>query len=613
MCGLAGILKRNKESLDDASLHRMLATLLHRGPDGQGYFVDRYLGLAHARLAIVDLSEAANQPMHACNDRYTMVYVGEVYNHAEIKKELLALGYDFQTHSDTEVVLKAYAEWKEDCFIRFNGMFACALWDKQEELLVLARDRYGIKPLYYTVNHGAVIFASEIKAILASGAYHSDLDVEGLFEYLTFQNFFTDKTLFKDIQLLEPGHFLKINASGIVAKKQYWDFDFSERLKISREEAVEELNRLFHQAVQRHLISDVPVNAYLSGGIDSGAITMVASRYLPNMKTFTVGFDLRNTSLLEKGFDERDRAEYISHEAGTEQYEMVLKAGDMERILPSLVHHLEEPRVGQSYPNYYAAQLASKFGKVVLSGAGGDELFAGYPWRYFYSSEPMSYEKFIEKYYLKWQRLMPAQTLRQLLPEFSSQIKDDYLEHVFSSVFKRIKKPILKDPSDFINFSLYLEAKTFLPGLLVVEDKLSMAHGLEARVPFLDNDLVAFASALPLHLKMDYATAHSIFADENAVDQKRQIKKNIGKKILRTALSSYVPKIITQAKKQGFSAPDASWFKNEKFFYFENLPQFFDRNTMGSIVQEHVKGEKNNRLCIWSLIYLNQFFKEFVL
>ena len=608
MCGIAGIFNFNNQPVAHSQIQAMTNIISHRGPDGEGQYIDGSLGLGHRRLAIIDLSPAGHQPMMTRNDRFVITYNGEIYNFKELRIKLEALGHQFHSQTDTEVVLNAYAEWGEKCLNYFNGMFAFAIWDKQLKKLFIARDRYGIKPFYYYHHHNTFIFASEIKAIIASGLYQSSLDKEGLVEYLTFQNFFTNKTLFKNVHMLMPGYCATIDTDGHYRQTQYWDFNFCGSLKISQEEAIEETDRLFRQAVQRQLISDVPINSYLSGGIDSGAITMIASQLVPQMKTFTVGFDLSSASGLELSFDERAKAEHISYLAKTEHYEMVLKAGDMERCLEKYVWHLEEPRVGQSYPNYYAAKLASKFGKVVLAGVGGDELFGGYPWRYYHIDKTQSFNEFIDNYYINWQRLVLNTVLKELLSPISEDIKNVWTKDIFANIFKPIQKNTL-DPNDGINFSLYLEAKTFLHGLLVVEDKLSMAYGLETRVPFLDNDLVDFALKVPNSMKI---IKKRIEADENDLTSKALANRS-GKQILRKTLKRYLDDKIINDKKQGFSAPDASWFKGESIDYVKkkvfDLDSIFESNTVKSLLNEHLDGKKNNRLLLWSLIYLQNFQK----
>lgn len=608
MCGIVGIYNFNQQPVAYNQIKAMTDSLAHRGPDGEGQYIQENLGLGHRRLAILDLSPSGQQPMQTPDGRFTITFNGEIYNFKEIKIQLESLGYQFRSHTDTEVLLYAYAQWGIHCLNHLNGMFAFALWDEQKKQLFLARDRYGVKPLYYYLTEESFVFASEVKAIKASGLYESRLDKEGLVEYLTFQNFFTDKTLFQNIKILPPGYFVCLNSTGKFEKQSYWDFNFCGSLKLSEKEAIQEIDRLFKQAVQRQLISDVPINSYLSGGIDSGAITMITSQFLPHLKTFTIGFDLSSASGLELSFDERAKAEHVSYLAKTEHYEMVLKAGDMERCMDKYIYHLEEPRVGQSYPNYYAAKLASKFGKVVLSGAGGDELFGGYPWRYFYTDTPIEFDAFIDQYYLKWQRLIPNKLLKNLLSPIWDDISHVWTRDIFAEIFKPLQKKTLT-PQECLNYSLYLEAKTFLQGLLIVEDKLSMAHGLETRVPFLDNDLVDFSMKLPIALKIIEKPETT---NENDLLGKLHTNKN-GKYILRQTLSRYLDSQITENKKQGFSSPDASWFRGESIDYIkkelENVPPIFNKNVVREIFQEHQSGTKNNRLAVWSLLYLTKFLK----
>ena len=357
MCGIAGILHRGDTPVSEAPLRRMTDAIAHRGPDGEGHFVEGPLGLGHRRLAVIDLTPAGRQPMATQDGRFVIAYSGEVYNFRELRAELETVGRAFTSRSDTEVVLNAYAEWGEAALDRFNGMFAFAVWDREERRLFLARDRYGIKPLYYTQQGGTFLFGSEVKAILAHPAYRTELDRRALLEYFTFQNLFTDRTLFEGIRLLPAGHWLRLGADGApTGPIRYWDFHFSEPVSPADEaDYVEELDRLFRQAVKRQLVSDVEVGAYLSGGMDSGSISAVAATELPYIRTFTAGFDLSSASGIELGFDERASAERMSYLFKTEHYEVVLKAGDMERAMPRLAYHIEEPRVGQSYPNFYAA------------------------------------------------------------------------------------------------------------------------------------------------------------------------------------------------------------------------------------------------------------------
>lgn len=622
MCGITGLIHLDNNPVSPAVLQRMTDAIAHRGPDGEGHWIEGNVGLGHRRLAIIDLSPAGHQPAASLSQRYVLVYNGEVYNFRELRTELETLGYQFRSRTDTEVVLNALIAWGAQALERFNGMFGLALWDRQEQTLLLARDRYGIKPLYYAQQGQTIAFGSEQKTILAMPEFQRSLDKEALLEYFTFQNIFTDKTLLNDVKLLPAGHYAVLDMkrrTPAMQFTQYWDYNFQEpKVKASDEEYREELDRLFQQAVNRQLVTDVELGSYLSGGMDSGSITAIAAKSYPYMKTFTCGFDLNSASGIEMGFDERSKAEYMSYHFKTEHYQMVLKAGDMERVLPKLAWHLEEPRVGQSYPNYYAAQLASKFVKVVMSGAGGDELFGGYPWRYYRAVVNDNFEHYIDKYYAFWQRLIPNSEIKQVFAPIWKDVKHVWTRDIFRDVFKH-HADNLYTPEDYINHSLYFEAKTFLHGLLVVEDKLSMAHGLESRVPFLDNDLVDFAMRCPVHLKLNNL-ADVIRINEN--DQGDKVSKYFekardGKQIFRDVMKRYIPDDIARAEKQGFSAPDSSWFKGESMEFVRrtllnknaHIYDVFDQSALTSLIEEHLSGKQNRRLLIWSLLNMEEYMK----
>ncbi len=624
MCGLAGICRFDGETVEEGLLERMTHAIAHRGPDGAGHYRAGSVGLGHRRLAVLDLSDAARQPMVNDAQDIVIAYNGEVYNFRELRAELETKGYRFRSRSDTEVVLKAYEEWGEKCVDRFNGMFAFAIYDSRRQELVLARDRYGLKPLYYMRHGRTFLFASEIKAILAYPDVRAAMDVEGLLEYFTFQNFFTDKTLFAGIRLLPAGCLMRVSVRSpqVGDVERYWDYEFVEpEHPAASEEYLEEFDRLFRQAVERQLVSDVDVGVYLSGGMDSGSITAIAAAQLPYLKSFTCRFDLHSASGLELAFDEGEKAELMSYLYKTEHYEMVLKAGDMERVLPRLAWHLEEPRVGQSYPNFYVAQLASKFVKVVLSGGGGDELFGGYPWRYYRAVVNDDFEHYVDKYYQYWQRLLPGSVIETAFAPVWGRVKHVGTRDIFREVFAK-HAPSLTRPEDYINHSLYFEAKTFLHGLLMVEDKLSMANGLEARAPFLDNDLVDFAMRVPARLKLG-KLSEVVRLNENEPGNKTAryfSKTKDGKLLLRKAMERYIPSEITTQVKQGFSGPDASWFKGESLQYVHRrffqrdarIYEYLDRGTIQRLVMEHLEGKQNRRLLIWSLLNVEQWCESFL-
>jgi asparagine synthase (glutamine-hydrolysing) len=629
MCGIAGVIDFRGEPVSAADVHRMTDAIAHRGPDGEAQYIDRNVGLGHRRLAIIDLSAAGSQPMFNEEGDVAVVHNGEIYNYRELRAELEALGHRFRSQTDTEVVVHAYEEWGDACVRHFNGMFAFSVYDRRPSagrgVMFLARDRYGIKPLYYRRDDARLLFASEIKAILAYPGVRARVCWQALSEYFTFQNIFSDVTLFDGVHLLPPGCTLSIDiGTKKVELSRYWDYDFcDDAFALSATEAADELYRLFRQAVVRQLVADVPVNAYLSGGMDSGSIVAVATQTIPRMRTFTAGFDLSSASGLELGFDERAAAESMANRFKTEHYEMVLHAGDMEYVLPDLIWYLEDLRVGQSYPNFCIARLASRFGKVVLSGAGGDELFAGYPWRYYRGlRRDQSPRQYYNDYYDYWQRLV----LDSDRATFFSHAAYAHVRHhdprqAFQSVFDG-HSPGLGAIEGVVNASLYFESKTFLHGLLVLEDKLSMAHGLETRVPFLDNDLVDFAMRIPARYKLrDLLHAPVVDEDEPGKQTRYQMRATAdGKIILRDAMSRLVPPETLAGPKQGFSAPDASWFAGESIGYVRRLlcdgdarlNEFIDRKYVRRIVDQHTSGAVNHRLLIWSLLSFEWWCRRFL-
>ena len=413
MCGIAGVLNRGGDPVSKKILRRMGDAIAHRGPDGSGEYAEGPVGLTNRRLAIIDLRPEGTMPMLSESGRLAITYNGELYNYRELREELRGLGRSVphrDRHRGRARGLRGVGARRLD---RFNGMFAFAIWDGRSEELFLATDRYGVKPLYYADLGREVLFGSEVKSLMEHPSFRVEVSASHLLEYFTFQNIFTDGTLFAGVKLLPPGHHLTLAAgSGPPAPVRYWDFDFTEVDDgSSEEEYSEELDRLFRQAVHRQLVADVPVGAQLSGGVDSGSISALAAQELPYLNTFTVGFDMASNMGLETSVDERAKAEAMSYLFRTEHYEAVLKAGDMERCLPALIWHLEDPRVGQSYPNFYVAKLASKFVKVVLTGSGGDELFAGYPWRYYRAVVNDDFDHYVGKYHRFWSRLVPEDVL----------------------------------------------------------------------------------------------------------------------------------------------------------------------------------------------------------
>jgi asparagine synthase (glutamine-hydrolysing) len=623
MCGIVGVLQLNATLGQLSDVTRMLDAIPHRGPDGVGDYADGPVVLGHRRLSIIDLSEAGAQPMANEDGRIVFTFNGEIYNFPQLREELEAAGHRFRSRTDCEVLVHGYEEWGTQVIERLNGMFAFAIWDGHRQTLFLGRDRYGVKPLYWFAGNGVFVFASEVKAILTHPSVPRDLCFSALNEYFSFQNILSDLTLFEGIRLLPPGNFLTIGPGREPEVTTYWDYPFDQQpLELEAEEAAEEVHRMFVDAVTRQLVSDVPVGAYLSGGMDSGSITAVAGRHLKRLRTFTAGFDLSSASGLELGFDERRSAEFLSNLLKTEHYEVVLHAGDMEHILPELIWHLEDLRVGQSYPNYYVARLASRFVKVVLSGAGGDELFGGYPWRYYRGVGSTSRDDFMQRYYGFWQRLVSDQDKPALFREDTRRrIGELGSFERFRGVFDGFDRPI--DERDaYIAASLYFELKTFLPGLLIVEDKVSMAHSLETRVPFLDNALVDFAVRLPARLKLRDLDQAPVLNENMAGKRQRfELEASDGKAVLRDAMAQIIPKEAAERSKQGFSAPDASWFRGESIGYINRLlrdptarmyeviqPAYVER-----ILDEHTSGKTNHRLLIWSFLSFEWWMRSYLI
>lgn len=593
MCGIAGIYSFNKTPVLQSELRKMCAVLHHRGPDDEGFYIENNIGLGHKRLSIIDISHG-HQPMSNEDDTVWIIFNGEIYNYLELRNELIKLGHKFSTQSDTEVIVHAYEEWKGKCVHHLNGMFAFAIYDGEK--LFLARDRLGIKPLYYTIQNGRFVFASEIKAILQAGGVKVALNYEAIAEYFTFQNTFGDKTWFKGIQILEPGHYIICTQDGIQCRR-YWKLQYDEKLIKNKSELdyAHELRKNFEQAVQRQLMSEVPLGAYLSGGMDTGSISAIASSFIKPLHTFTCGFDTTCVEEDEKIFDEREAAWSLAKHLNTQHHEMILHPGNMESILQKIIWHLEEPRAGISYQIYYINELISKHVTVVLSGCGGDELFGGYPWRY----EPILSCKdktdFEQKYYTSWLRLLSDEEKHALfLPTVKNNLNG------FSSLdsFRNVIQDC--ESTHPLNRAMFFDANTFLHGLLVVEDKLSMAHSVETRVPFLDNKFMDYIVTVPPDLKMRNG--------------------NI-KFILKQAMQGLLPKEVLNKSKVGFTPPEKSWYKGKTLKYIEGFlfskqaleRGYFSPSYMRKILDDHLSGHRNNHQLLWSLMcfeWWNRIFMD---
>jgi len=615
MCGISGIYDINKNQVNPSWAAAMNKTMKHRGPDDDGVVLlssgcdlpplvynsdGRHpvnnsgydIVLGHRRLSIIDLSDAGRQPMSNEHGTIWITYNGEIYNYSSLRNDLIRKGHRFKSRTDTEVIIHAYEELGDDCILELNGIFAFALWDSIRKRLLLARDRFGTKPLYYTLSRNRLIFASEIKAILEIPGVSGEISPEALSEHFTFQNTFGDRTFFKNIFLLPQGHTLTVENDKI-SRRNYWDIEYTEEYNHSEEYYINGLRERFEEGVGSQLISDVPLGTYLSGGMDTGSISAVTTRYIPELHTFTCGFDTSSVSGEELFFDERKESEELSRFLNTTHHQIILKQGDMESVLPEVVWHLDEPRVGISYQVFYVARLISNFVTVVLSGVGGDEFFAGYPWRYEPVKDIYDTERFDETYYRLWIRFLTDEEKKDFFSDgINNQLKGF---STFDSFREVISKTNAKLP---LNRAMYFDAKTFLNGLLLVEDKLSMAHSIESRVPFLDNNLVDFAVVIPPELKLNNG--------------------NI-KYVLKRAMEGLLPGDTLYRRKQGFTPPDKSWYKGRTLRYIKELilskkaleRGYFKKQYLNKIIEDHVSGKRNNRFLIWSLMcfeWMNRIF-----
>ncbi len=653
MCGIAGVVSLGDRPVDAPAVKRMCDALAHRGPDDAGYaffrpgepplarhsawcsfcdarfaalhehlpaFGSAYahrelqggafaLALGHRRLSILDTRPEGHQPMFSSDRRFAVVHNGEVYNFRELRQKLESRGYPFRTRTDTEVILHLWAEYGEGALSMLDGMFAFAIYDRLDNTLTLARDRFGVKPLYWATSEGGafLLFASEPKAILASGLVKPAFDPAVVVEYFTFQNLFGRHTLWQGTEILAPGETLTVRPGERAApRRRRWHAGFpamDPALAADEPAARRAVTEAFEAAVTRQLVSDVPVGSFLSGGMDSGSIVAVAGRTIPRLHTFTGGFDLTNVNGIEQGFDERRLAEELSYRLQTEHYAVVLHAGDMPAVMERLTWHMDDPRVGMCHQNWYVAKLASRFVKVCLAGTGGDELFAGYPWRYAHASSCDSVEEFDRRTFAAWHRLRPPQELPGL---FAPDVRThqpgtwDRFAEVCSEAPPEPAEVPLRDR--LLQRALHFEFNTFLHGLLVTEDRISMAHSMETRVPFLDNALADLAWRIPPSLKLRSETSGAGGgAGAGGAD---------GKRILRRAMERYLPASFLNQTKQGFSPPDANWYRGPSMDYIKSVlwdrrareRPWFDQDYVDGVLAEHFEGRRNNRLVIWSLL-----------
>ncbi|HLM66566.1 MAG TPA: asparagine synthase (glutamine-hydrolyzing), partial [Longimicrobium sp.] len=571
MCGICGIYHRDPaRPADERAVRAMAHALRHRGPDGEGFHLDGALGLGHRRLSIIDLSESGRQPMTDEAGRFWITFNGEIYNYLELRQMLVARGHVFRSHTDTEVILHLFEDEGPECVHRLNGMFAFAVWDARERTLFAARDRFGVKPFYYSEAGAGFVFASEIKALFASGMVAPEMDRGGLADYLTFQFCLGDKTLFRGVRKLLPGHSLTVGPHGRVEVRKYWDLDYTIDTGATEEGVQHQLLRLLEDAVRIQLRADVPVGAHLSGGLDSSTVSCVAAGLLPGpLHTFTGGF--------REGpqFDETRYARTVAGQAGAVYHEVFPGAADFVSAMPSLMHFMDEPVAGPGlFPQYFVSRLAKEHVKVVLGGQGGDEVFGGYT-RYLIAYLEECIKGGIEgtqedeKYVVTFESILPNLTELQ---GYQPLLKYLWQDGVFGPADLRYYRLIdrsaglhgLVAPDAFqgaggyrpvdayrevfaegqcrslINRMTRFDLKTLLPALLQVEDRTSMAVSLESRVPLLDHRIAELVASVPPGVKYAGGRSKHLF---------RQVVRHI-----------VPPQVFARKDKMGFPVPLTEWY-----------------------------------------------------
>ena len=607
MCGFVGAYSRDGRAVEASALRSGMDLIRHRGPDDDGVLLlDTHsgqtrdagqgadLGLGFRRLAIIDLTANAAQPMSSADGALHMVYNGEVYNFVELRAELEAKGHTFTSRSDTEVILALYQAEGERAFARLNGMFAIAIWDQRAGRLVLARDRLGIKPLYYAFAGDTLVFGSEIKALMAYPGVKRAIDPSALIQHFTFHFQMGARTLFAGIQLLESGTYAVLEAGARdVAVTRYWDLNFEVRER-SLDDAAHELRETIEAAVVRQIRSDVPVGSFLSGGMDTGAITALAHRNIEELHTFTCGFNTEGMDGDERFFDERPESRALAQRLDTIHHEREVVPGDLQTLLPQVAWHLEDPRVGISYQILAMAETVRETLPVVLSGTGGDELFGGYPWRYDQIADLDDAARFDDAYYGIWNRILPESRHADV---FADAVRAGAEEPSPRTAFDRLMARCTT--ADPMNRALFFDTHTFLHGVLSVDDKLNMAHSVESRVPLLDNAVVDLMATIPARYK--YAGGQT-------------------KIVLKKALEGILPDEVINRRKQGFTPPDRTWYRGPSLEFIKSLilserfqeRGWFKPGAVAALLDEHLSGQHNHRFLIWSLMMFETVNRQFI-
>jgi asparagine synthase (glutamine-hydrolysing) len=623
VCGIAGRLNfRTGAPVDPGVLHGMGDLLAHRGPDGEGFWHQEAVGLAHRRLAIVDLSDAARQPMAAEDPRVRVVCNGEIYNFRELRVELESRGHRFRTRSDTEVLLAAYSAYGIECLSRLRGMFAFALWDGGRRRLVLARDRAGKKPLYYRLDGDGIAFASEPKAFLADPSFEARPDVAALSDYLTCHYVPAPGSAFAGVRRVPPAHYLVVE-SGQVRLERYWRLHYQPKRQLSEADAAAELLARLRDAVRCRLVADVPLGAFLSGGIDSSTVVaLMAEAGAAPVRTFSIGFE-------EREYDELPYARLVARRYGTDHHEFVVRPEAVD-VLPRLIWHYNEPYADSSaIPTFYLSELTRRHVTVALNGDGGDENLAGYrrhlagrlAERYAGLARPlrrplaallaalpapgrrMTYARRIlaglgeppARRYARWASHLDPALKRELTTEdFRREAGDrDSLEHL-TEAFRRA------EGADLLDATLAGDVETYLPDdLLVKVDIATMAHGLEGRSPFLDHDVMEFCASLPSDLKLRGLTT---------------------KYLLKRSVRELLPAPVVDRPKQGFGVPIDRWLRGELRTMVHDVlldartlrRGYFREPVVRRLLDEHGRGVRGWHSQLWSLLVLELWHRMFV-
>ena len=603
MCGFIGYIQDQAQNADDLEKKQFkdrTDIITHRGPDDAGYYFDEHIHFGFRRLSIIDL-EGGNQPLSYENERYWIIFNGEIYNYVELREELVNKGYEFATHSDTEVILGLYSEKKEEAVKELRGMFAFLIWDKEKQELFGARDPFGIKPFFYYEFNNKIYFASEKKSIML--AKQDQVNPIALQDYLTYQYVPEPNTMSEEIKKLEPGHYFTKKLGASMEIQPYWQPTFHSNSSLTKESVMQEIRDVLFDSVKVHMRSDVPVGSFLSGGIDSSTIVAIAKEFHPGIKTFSVGFE-------REGFSEVDVARETAEILNVENYSYIVTPDEFIQELPKIIWHMDDPLADPAaIPLYFVAREASKQVTVVLSGEGADELFGGYN----IYREPYSLKAFT---YLPDQLKKMLKYLAQMLPEGfkgksfiergTTPLEDRYIgnakmfdEEEKKELLKKynagrkyqdITAPLYKKTRRYhdVNKMQYIDIHTWLRGdILVKADKMTMAHSLELRVPFLDKEVFAVAAKIDPSLK---------------------IANNTTKYILREAMRGIVPDHVLYRKKLGFPVPIRHWLKNELYVWASQLihesdtGHLINKEYVQQLLKAHRDGKGDYSRKIWTVL-----------